>query len=83
MQFINAITKKTREMNLKAGLALMGLFLALGTALPVHATDIDDLFTAADTTGLQTNIKTFLLAFIGIAVLFLGYRFVKRAMNRA
>ena len=41
------------------------------------------LFTAVDVTTVSTNVSTILLAFIGINLLFLGYKYVKRVMGRA
>lgn len=40
------------------------------------------LFTAADVTGLATNVSTMLVAFVGVSLLFTGYKFVKRGLNR-
>ena len=42
-----------------------------------------DLFTAVDVTGVSTNVQTLMIAFIGINILFLGYAYVKKTMNRA
>jgi hypothetical protein len=39
-----------------------------------------DLMTAADTAGLSTNVTTILVAFVGIAVLFVAARYIKRAL---
>lgn len=36
------------------------------------------LFTAFDVSTLSTNISTILLAGVGITLLFVGYRFVKK-----
>ena len=44
---------------------------------------MDALFTAVDVTGVSTNVSTLLIAFIGINLLFLGYKYVKRTMGRA
>lgn len=41
------------------------------------------LFTAADVSGLSGNVSTLLVAFIGISVLFVGYKYVKRVLNRS
>lgn len=43
---------------------------------------MDPLFAAADVTGLATNVSTMLVAFVGVALLFAGYKFVKRGLNR-
>lgn len=39
------------------------------------------LFAAADVAGLSTNVSTMLLAFVGVALLFTGYRYVKRGLK--
>ena len=44
---------------------------------------MDALFQAVDVTGVSTNVSTLLIAFIGINLLFLGYKYVKRTMGRA
>jgi hypothetical protein len=40
------------------------------------------LFTALDVTGLETSISTLLLAGVGIALLYIGYKHVKRAGSK-
>ena len=40
------------------------------------------LFDAVDVTGVSTNVSTLMVAFIGINLLFLGYRYVRKTMNR-
>jgi uncharacterized membrane protein len=44
---------------------------------------IDDMFAAVDISGVSTNITTLLISFIGVSVLFLCYKYVRRATNRA
>jgi len=36
------------------------------------------LFTAVDIAGVSTNVSTLLIAFIGIGLLYLGYRYIKK-----
>ena len=43
---------------------------------------MDALFAAVDVTGVSTNVSTLMIAFIGINLLFLGYRYVRKTMNR-
>ncbi len=43
---------------------------------------MDALFTAVDVTGLNTNVSTLMIAFISVNLLFLGYRYVRKTMNR-
>ena len=44
---------------------------------------MDALFTAVDITGATTNTSTMLIGFIGVSLLFLGYKWIKRGMGRA
>jgi glycopeptide antibiotics resistance protein len=44
---------------------------------------MDALFTAVDITDVSTNVSTLLIAFIGINLLFLGYKYVRKVMGRA
>lgn len=48
--------------------------------LEVH---MDALFTAVDFSGLQGNVQTLLVGFVGILCLFVGYRYLKRATSAA
>jgi len=45
-------------------------------------TPIDNMFSAVSVAGISTNVSTLLIAFIGINLLFLGYRYVRKTMNR-
>ena len=40
------------------------------------------LFTALDISTMSTSVTTALTGFIGVNLLFLGYRYVKKIMNR-
>ena len=40
---------------------------------------MDALFTAFDISGLSTNVATVLTAGVGILLLFLGYRYIKKS----
>ena len=55
-----------------AGVAVAGSAHAAGTDT------ITPLFAALDVTTLATNISTLMLAGVGVALLFLGYRYVKK-----
>ena len=83
-----AMVVKTQSKSKKLFAAGKMAVFALATAIafgPVQAkaTDIDDLFAAADITTLSTNVKTYIIAFITLSVLFLGWKFYKRTTNRA
>ena len=80
-------TRKTKtlinKINDKALAAFIGASSTLVTLAPAHAAgDIDDIFTAGAVTGLSTNVKTLLMGFIGITIMFVGYKYFKRAANR-
>ena len=84
-KFFTTIKKKARNYLTQGKMALFALATALAFA-PVKAKaagDIDDLFAAADLTGLSSNVKTTIITFITLSVLFLGWKFYKRATNRA
>lgn len=48
-------------------------------AMTASAAGMADLFTAVDITGLSTGVSTILIGFIGVLLLFVGYRFIKKA----
>lgn len=84
-KFFTTLKKKARNSLTQGKMALFALATALAFA-PVKAKaagDIDDLFAAADLTGLSSNVKTTIITFITLSVLFLGWKFYKRATNRA
>lgn len=43
---------------------------------------MDALFTAVDISTLSTNVSTLLVGFIAVNLLFVGYKYVRRAMNK-
>ncbi len=56
--------------------------LTLPAIASADGSSIDAMFDAVDVTGISTNVQTILIAFIGIGLLFLGYRYVRRTMSR-
>ena len=42
---------------------------------------MDALFGAVDITGLSTNVSTLMIGFIGVGLLFLGRRYVEKAIK--
>jgi hypothetical protein len=42
---------------------------------------MDTIFAAADISGLAANVSTLLIAFVGVSLLFLGYRSVIKALR--
>jgi hypothetical protein len=84
-KFFTTLKKKARNFYTQGKMALFALATAVAFA-PVKAKaagDIDDLFAAADITGLSTNVKAFIISFITLSVLFLGWKYYKRTTNRA
>lgn len=59
----------------------MSVFMLIAMAVPAFAvpTTMGDLFTAADISGLQTNVGTLLLGFVAISLLFLGARYLRKS----
>lgn len=47
----------------------------------MESTAIDNLFAAVEIAGIETNVSTLLIGFIGINLLFLGGIYVKKAMG--
>jgi uncharacterized membrane protein YeaQ/YmgE (transglycosylase-associated protein family) len=37
------------------------------------------LFTAVDISGLSTNVSTILVGFIGVSLLFVAYRYIRKS----
>jgi len=44
---------------------------------------MDAIFTAMDVADLSTNATTALVAFVGLALCFVGYKIVKRILAKA
>jgi hypothetical protein len=49
----------------------------MASASPSHA-GLTELFAAADIAGVSTSIETFLIALVGIGLLFFGYILLKK-----
>ena len=51
------------------------------SAVPAFAVPptISDIFAAADTTALAINVSLILIAFVGVNLLFLGARYLRKA----
>lgn len=62
-------------------MVLAALSFVLGGLTPAHAT-IAELFAAVDIAGVSTGVQAILISLIGIGLLFVGYKFVRRAMGR-
>jgi len=44
---------------------------------------MQNLFDAVSITGISTNVETLMIGFIGISLLFVGYRYVKKTLGQA
>ncbi|WP_456385297.1 hypothetical protein [Desulfolithobacter sp.] len=42
---------------------------------------MDALFTAVDISSLSTNTSALMISFIGVALLFVGFRYIKRILR--
>jgi len=42
---------------------------------------MDDLFAAVDISTLATNSSTLMISFIGVGLLFVGFRYVQKIMG--
>ncbi len=82
INFTRKCKNLVNKVNDKALAVFLGAGSTLVTLVPAHADDIDDIFTAGAITGLSANVKTVLLGFIGITIMFVGYKYFKRAANR-
>ncbi len=40
---------------------------------------MDAIFAAADIAGLSTNVSTLLIGFVGVSLLFVGARYLRKA----
>jgi len=60
---------------------LMAIFAVCSMAVPSFALDttIADIFTAANISGLNSNVGTLLIGFVGINLLFLGARYLRKS----
>lgn len=43
---------------------------------------MEAIVTAADVSGLSTNVTTILVTMIGVGLAFVAYKYVKKAMNK-
>ena len=44
---------------------------------------MDAIFTAAEVSTLSSNVQTLLVGFVGIGILYVGYRFLKKTFSAA
>lgn len=74
------VKKQAGKVTALAAAAIAGVSAA---AQPSYAVgDLDDLFTAFNITGLQSNVKTLLLAGVGFSLLFVGYRLLRKTAGK-
>lgn len=68
----------------KFAVLFFGLVVMIMNAVPVlaqTATNLDNVFAAADVSTMATKVTTILVALIGVALLFLGYKYIRRSMR--
>jgi len=70
---------KKIEMVLTAVMLTLVAFFAV-PAQSAHAT-IAELFAAVDVSAVSSNVQTLLITFIGILLLFTGYKFIRRTIR--
>jgi len=74
--------QKTKKVAVTAALAICGIGTAVALGPQAANAAVADLFAAADISGLATLIEAILTTFVGIMLLFIGYKYLKRAGNR-
>lgn len=45
----------------------------------MESTALESVFSAVDLTGLSTNVSTILVGFIGVSLLFVAYRYIRKS----
>ncbi len=64
-------------------LALMvGLVSMANVAHALLSADATAIFTATDVAGISSSVSAVLVAFVGIGLVFLAYRYSKKAISR-
>jgi len=74
--------QKTKKIAVTAALAICGVGTAVVLGPQAAHAGVAELFAAADISGLATLIEALLTTFVGIMLLFIGYKYLKRAGNR-
>nr|WP_321467267.1 hypothetical protein [uncultured Desulfobulbus sp.] len=89
MNFLKTIATKTKNFFQKAkavvvpaALAICGIGASVALGPQASHAGVAELFAAADISGLATLIEALLTTFVGIMLLFIGYKYLKRAGNR-
>ena len=89
MNILKSIVTKTKTFFRKAKTVVVPAALAIcgigaSVAVGPHAANaaVADLFAAADISGLAALIEAILTTFVGIMLLFIGYKYLKKAGNR-
>lgn len=74
--------QKPMKFSVMAALAVCGIGSALALGPQPANAAVADLFTACDISGLAALIEALLTTFVGIMLLFIGYKYLRRAGNR-
>jgi hypothetical protein len=61
---------------------LLAVAIIMSSPALSYAADIDTLFTAIDISTVSGKVTTVLVAMIGISLVFVGYRYAKKALGR-
>ena len=77
-----SLIQKSKKVAVTAALAICGIGAAVALGPQAANAAVADLFAAADISGLATLIEALLTTFVGIMLLFIGYRYLKKAGNR-
>jgi hypothetical protein len=61
---------------------LLAIAIIMSSPALSYAGDLDTLFTAIDLSTVSGKVTTVLVAMIGISLVFVGYRYAKKALGR-
>jgi hypothetical protein len=83
MKFYN-VRKKFANVKAKSVLAIGSATVPLtaGVAFADPATPVETLFNAVDISSLTTLVLGIMTAVVGLRVLFLGFRYLKRTLSQ-
>lgn len=82
MKFYN-VRKKLANVKAKSGLAIGAATVPLTAGVAfADTTPVDTLFSAVDISSLTTLVLGIMTAVVGLRVLFLGFRYLKRTLSQ-
>ena len=77
-----ALIHKTKKTITPLALATCALAASFVFGPQVSHAAVANLFAAADISGLSALVEALLTTFVGIMLLFVGYKYLKRSANR-